>query len=462
VAVVIEQTEGCSFPELKVTGALDRIGGEQLSQYARELAGHGSRRACLDLQGITSADNHGLAALVQIRLTLADTNCQLELRNIPAWLWRRIVDTGLAHSLGVPGDRRLLPRFRDQRRDGGPAVLPDYMREAERAFALLRGEKLTLERKIVHQHALLNAALDATADYAFACDDQGRLIIWNNALTELTGKSAAQVLDLDSAIDAILPDDEDNRSAFQSFILAGPYTRQDFMITSVEGEERIISWTCLRLHDEQGEPLGMYAAGVERTDQVRYEATLHNLEQLYASIAENVSDGLALVVEGQVAYANSALSRLAGLDSDSLRGRNFISLLAPGSQDVARRLAGELPRRAEHHQTLRYQSTLQRADGEQLPVMVTLSQAYYHNHEAYLYTVRDVRAYQRLEAYERLLTVCGSCGCIRESDEEEGVEQWITPMEFLARSLDLHISHSICPHCAARAIEEFERAHKVS
>lgn len=451
---MITQQQGRNCIILGVEGMLDAATSTQLAGRVEQLVRDGRLDIELDLDAVSSVDSAGLAGLVEIQLGLRDVHASLKLEKMPAWLWRRIVSSHLHELLGLPDDRRALPRTREAYEQTGKPVLRDYMREAERAFTSLRGEKQYLEQEVSKHHAMLAAALDSSSDYAFACDAHGEIIIWNNALAQLTGHDTATVHTLAAAVQAIIPGQATSRQALKAFCLAGLDTQQDFIIDEDEDDRRVLSFRSVKLASPSGQQLGVFVTATERTHQLRYETTLRNLEQLYSSIAESVSDGLALVAGGRVAYANFALAQLAGRDADHLRGLEFIDLLAPGSQDVASRLAVA----SADKQTLRFQSTLQRADGTLIPVMVTQTSTFYHDQPARLYTIRDTREYQRLEAYERLLTVCSGCGNMRESGEAGAVEDWLVPAEFLARAMDMHVSHSICPTCAAAAIEEFTRS----
>lgn len=60
-------------------------------------------------------------------------------------------------------------------------------------------------------------------------------------------------------------------------------------------------------------------------------------------------------------------------------------------------------------------------------------------------------ALQRIRSLGTLLTVCGDCKCIRDSNG-----QWCSMEHFLGERLRLRFSHGLCPDCGSRLLTKLE------
>jgi two-component system cell cycle response regulator len=73
------------------------------------------------------------------------------------------------------------------------------------------------------------------------------------------------------------------------------------------------------------------------------------------------------------------------------------------------------------------------------------------NVERILAELRD--ALERIRSLGPLVTVCGSCKDIRESDGE-----WHSLERFLQERLGVRFSHGLCPDCGRRLLDEVKRS----
>jgi PAS domain S-box-containing protein len=141
---------------------------------------------------------------------------------------------------------------------------------------------------------------------------------------------------------------------------------------------------------------GQVALAIERK---RAEQLLRQSEEQYRTLVDNIQDGVFLVAEGRVMFANRAVGQMIGTDPASGRGQDFVRFVAPEDRDwvrerYKRRLAGE-------EEPREYELRLLHADGEtRIPVNMSVSVIMYRGAPALLGTVRDLSEQRRLE--ERL------------------------------------------------------------
>lgn len=117
----------------------------------------------------------------------------------------------------------------------------------------------------------------------------------------------------------------------------------------------------------------------------------------YRRMVEKARDGIAVIDNGRIAFANPSLASLLGRRIEELQGQPFEPLLAESeraaiSDRYRRRLAGEpVPDR--------YETELLHADGRRIPVQINASLIEDHGRTAHLVVMRDIRA-QRAAAAE--------------------------------------------------------------
>jgi PAS domain S-box-containing protein len=111
----------------------------------------------------------------------------------------------------------------------------------------------------------------------------------------------------------------------------------------------------------------------------------------YEELIETARDGVVILHETRILYANKAFARMLGFERDSLVGRSYAELL-PEGEAVPAALAGT-------GDDSFAEQILQRADGSVLPVEISTSRAVYHGQgECVQALVRDVS--ERLAAIQ--------------------------------------------------------------
>lgn len=123
----------------------------------------------------------------------------------------------------------------------------------------------------------------------------------------------------------------------------------------------------------------------------------HRAPATYRHMVERARDGIAVIEDGRVAFANPSLAGLVGRRPEELVHRPFEPLVAESEREVLReryrrRVAGEpVPDR--------YETELVHADGRRIPVQVNASAINEPGGTTHLVVLRDIRA-QRAAAAE--------------------------------------------------------------
>ena len=149
--------------------------------------------------------------------------------------------------------------------------------------------------------------------------------------------------------------------------------------------------------------LGAYAQ-YSITRQKRIEEALRESEERAQNVLENHIDGVALIIDGTLEYANPALAQILDRTQEELRSKAAIDLLAPKDRE---RMTDRMrdPREPLTGSPTVYH--LLRKDGSTIPVEVTSREIQHAGKRAILTVVRDVtehrRAEEALHESERLL-----------------------------------------------------------
>ena len=227
------------------------------------------------------------------------------------------------------------------------------------------------------------------------------------SVLRLRGYTADEVM-RQNAIDTITP--RSRETALQ-------YMRQDEAAVAKNGSDLYTSraldveftcrdgstvWTETRvsfLRDAAGQITGYLGVTRDISDRKRAENALRESEAKYSALVENAKDGVVIVQDGKLKYANAYAAELLGYSIDELLDTDSLNLIAPESRHLVE------------------QRRLLRASGEELPPVVELkvqtkagaikeveistSAIWYQGRPAVMAMVRDIGERKRTEA-ERL------------------------------------------------------------
>jgi PAS domain S-box-containing protein len=169
----------------------------------------------------------------------------------------------------------------------------------------------------------------------------------------------------------IQPEDRDSiaQSIKDSLTNCEPFSHYERILLN-DGEVRVLQSSGNVICDEQGQPLRMFGACQDITEQHRAAEALRKAEQKYRDIFENAGEGIfQSTPDGQYIAANPALARMHGFDSpEELIQRRY---------DISRQIYVDPERRAEFKRLLEEQGAVRgfehqiyRKDGSKIWISV--------------------------------------------------------------------------------------------
>jgi PAS domain S-box-containing protein len=134
----------------------------------------------------------------------------------------------------------------------------------------------------------------------------------------------------------------------------------------------------------------------------RAEEALKESQKKYATLVERSTDGILIIRDGLVEFANSRLLGMASYTLDEVLGKPFLEFVAPEHQGLVaeryqRRLAGE---EAPNN----YEIEILAKDGRKIPVEINASRIEYKGAFADMVIIRDITERKQAEELHRTLT----------------------------------------------------------
>jgi len=166
-----------------------------------------------------------------------------------------------------------------------------------------------------------------------------------------------------------------------------------------DGKENAFEFSAVSV--KAGEKYHIFGIDRDISDRKEAEEALTRSEKKYRNVVEHAKEGICIIQDGIVRYANSQMARMAGCSVGEVLGSPFTEYVDP---DVAEDL------RQAHEQFMsgaddegRYQSALQRKDGQKLDIEFNVSATNYEGRRAALVFVQDVTELKRVERERRQL-----------------------------------------------------------
>ncbi len=324
-----------------------------------------------------------------------------------------------------PAVRSALEKSRmAEEKESAQQALSDAYRELEQK---VRQRTEALERSEKEYRDLV----ENVNSIILSIDHDGNIVFMNDFGLRFFGVSPEEVVGR-NVLGTILPEtDSEGRDMRQMLdaIMSDPHNHQLNVNENIKknGERVLVSWTNRAIHDEQGRILGVFSVGSDVTELKRAETALQESEEKYRTLVERANDGIIIVQDGTVMYANPKMAELDRSSTGEIIGTHFTDHVDPRdlrklAEVYRRRMAGEkVP--------VPYEALLRRKDGSTAQAEINAALITYQGKPADMVIIRDITERKKVEeamreSEERFRTMADNISQLAWMAEVNGALFW--------------------------------------
>jgi len=256
-------------------------------------------------------------------------------------------------------------------------------------------EHKRVDEKLRESEERYRTIIEFSNDMIWTLDNEGRFLFFNKRSEEITGfkledwrgKSFAPLIEKEYLPNVI--------EAFQK-TLNGEPQQYEVSVKKEDGSYFFLSVNTAPIYSK-GKVLGTVSFGRDITDHKKAVEALKQSEEKYRMLIDNIQDGVFIIQDDKIQFANEAFARVGGYTVEEVIGKEFKELVAPEDLEIVadryyRRQAGEdVPREYEFH-------ALHKDGRTRILVNMNVGLITFHGRMASMGTVKDITEKKMLES----------------------------------------------------------------
>ncbi|MCD6162850.1 MAG: PAS domain S-box protein [candidate division Zixibacteria bacterium] len=166
-------------------------------------------------------------------------------------------------------------------------------------------------------------------------DSELRITRFNHAFEQLTGRNAGEMIESQLGILFPIQQREKSMALIRRTISGERWNEVEIPIMHTDGSVRIVSWSSATLFTSDGSnPIAVIAHGQDITEHKKAEEALKQSEEKYRTLIENIQDGVFVIQNRKLMFANEAFANVSGFSLDEIIGKDFKDFIAPDDLDL--------------------------------------------------------------------------------------------------------------------------------
>jgi PAS domain S-box-containing protein len=185
-------------------------------------------------------------------------------------------------------------------------------------------ERKQIEESLSLSEEKYRTIIENIDDCYYELDLAGKFTFFNDALCRLHGRSREEMMGLDYRQ---YTDEETAKKLFDAYsevyLTGKPAKGVGWWVTTKDGNKRYLEISASLRKDSSGKPIGFRGFVRDITERKQIEESLHQSEEKYRTILENIEDGYYEAdLAGNFTFFNNALCKLCGYSTYELLGLN--------------------------------------------------------------------------------------------------------------------------------------------
>jgi PAS domain S-box-containing protein len=239
--------------------------------------------------------------------------------------------------------------------------------------------------------------LEAIEEAYYEVDIAGNFTFFNRAAERLLGYSKAELLGMNNRQ---YTDEENSRKLYRAFNTVyrtgKPAKGFDWEIISKNGTKKYVEASVSLVNDSEGKPTGFRGIVRDITERKHAEEALRVSEEKYRLLVNNANDGIFIVQEGFIKFANPKAIELFGYERRALARIPYSTLVHPADRSPVGEQKIESFERTPSLEP--YSLRILARSGKEVWVQISAVEIRWEGKPAELNFVRDISIQKRLEA----------------------------------------------------------------
>ncbi len=253
-----------------------------------------------------------------------------------------------------------------------------------------------IEQKLIDSEKRYRQVVENAIDIIFTTDNKGFFTYVNKAGVLNSGYTLDELLNI-NYVDLILPEYKDQLQSFYRNQLANKTLSSyiEYPFYTKKGEVRWYGQNATLLIENKL-PKGFHCISRDISERKNMEVALLESEKRYRQLVESSPDGIVVLNQGRIIFANEAFLKLYGAtDAMQVLSKPLTELMHPDSVDVKK--ARIKSRQSNEAGVSLHEQKFTRLDGSTIIVEVTASPVIFHNDAAVQFVIRDITSRKHVE-----------------------------------------------------------------
>ena len=267
-----------------------------------------------------------------------------------------------------------------------------------------REEHALIEQALRQERDRAQAYLDVAGVMIMVLDSEEKVILINRRGCEILGYEASEIIGKKWYTNFLPEKKRKKASDYFRRVVAGeiePVRQYENQVITKDSQERTIVWNSVELRDDKGKIIGILCSGEDITERKQAEEALKASEEKYSTLVEESTDGILILRDRKIEFANQQILEMSGYSQNELLGKSFPELFAPEYKELLdegyhRRKASPVVLPTD------YQLEILSKSGRKIPVETKAKRIIYKDRNDAMVIIRDITERKKSEEVLKL------------------------------------------------------------